>query len=148
MTQPLIYLIKRACSRVQGSRNCDIYKTNAEKKKKQLEASLKALSHEAIFSATCNATDDESIARQVAELMLHVAYWSGYLRKVDAHSIFPAIPNTIAKRGVTRAISCTACLANAVALPSCRKTLLRVTTVLVHSPPAFPLKFHAFRFFR
>ena len=80
MTQPLIYLIKRACSRVQDSRNCDIYKTNAEKKK-HLEASLKALSHEAIFSATCNATDDESIARQVAELMLHVAYWSRYFAK-------------------------------------------------------------------
>jgi len=33
--------------------------------------SVKVLLHEAIFPATCNTTDDDSMARQVAEYMFH-----------------------------------------------------------------------------
>jgi len=43
---------------------------------------VKALLHKAIFPATCNATDDESIAKQVAEDMLHVATCLATLQKV------------------------------------------------------------------
>jgi len=35
---------------------------------------VKALLRGVTFAATCNATDDESIARQTAELMLHTTY--------------------------------------------------------------------------
>ena len=46
-----------------------------------LSCFLKALLHEAIFPATCNATDDKSIARQVAEFMLHAATYLATLQK-------------------------------------------------------------------
>ena len=43
----------------------------------------KVLLHEAIFPTTCDATDDNSIARQVAEYMLHAATYLATWRKVE-----------------------------------------------------------------
>ena len=147
MTQPLIYLIKRACSRVQDSRNCDIYKTNAEKKNTWRLPLRHCHTRQFLLQLAT-----QQMTRALRDKLQNSCYTKhtdlATLRKVDAHSTFPAIPNTIAKRGVTRAISCTTCLANAVALPSCRKTLLRVTTPLVHSPLPSLVRFHAFRFLR
>ena len=44
---------------------------------------FKALLHEENFAATCNAIDEESIARQVAGCMLHNATYLTTLRKVE-----------------------------------------------------------------
>ena len=52
-----------------------------------LQIQMKALLHEPIFPATCNATDDESIMRQVAEYMLHAA-------KVTLHLHFTVSMNS------------------------------------------------------
>ena len=46
-------------------------------------AGLKAQLHEAIFRATFNATDGNSMARQAAEYMLHAATYLTKLRKVE-----------------------------------------------------------------
>ena len=52
---------------------------------------LKALLHEAISPATRNATDDDSIARQVVEYMLHPAsYLIAMLQKLETKPTFSA----------------------------------------------------------
>ena len=57
---------------------------------------VKALLHEAIsiFPATWNATDDDSIARQIAEYVGATTYLTS-LRKVEDQSTFPATRNAI-----------------------------------------------------
>ena len=44
---------------------------------------IKALLQDAIFPSTCNATDDENIARQVAGYMLSALTYLAMLRKVE-----------------------------------------------------------------
>ena len=80
-----------------------------------MRASLKALLHEAMFPATCSATNDDRMARQVAEYTLQLIWQRCEKQQPSLLSLQLttefSVARHVAKRGVTRAISSPTCVA-------------------------------------
>jgi len=73
--------------------------------------------HKAIFPSTCNATDDKSISRQVAEYMLNATTYLATWQKEEAWFAFPARMTLLHMQFVGN-LSCNAMQRNATEIAS------------------------------
>ena len=69
----MLSMIRHGADEVFASKDEEITDEDIDAIMKKGEKKVKPLLHEGMFPSTCNATDDKSIARQVAAYTLHSA---------------------------------------------------------------------------